>query len=216
MLTFLTKYKGYVLALVAALVLWVAVAHYVESTRQENQVKAESTLHIAQDSLHLALAGMKAREQVIVTMTTRADSNGKRATAAQVEAGRLKATIPGLRARLDSALLAAADSLSPAYEDATLLFDAMDARADSLDSALTSRAKQVDALTGALDSARTSLRTLARAAITVDTAATRVVTLSHPRWFIKIAPKPGIGVALGFDQTGKPAAVVGFTLSWPR
>jgi hypothetical protein len=101
-------------------------------------------------------------------------------------------------------------------EDAALLYDAMDARSDSLDAALAARIVQVNALTAALDSAKTTIRVLTPAAIAIDHAATAVVKTIKTSWFVKIAPKPGFGIALGFDQTGKPAAVVGVTVSWPR
>ena len=211
MLTFVSKYKSYAIAFVAAIVLWMVAAHYIDKARGANQVKAEATLSIAQDSLHLALAGAKARDQAIVSATMRADSASKRATTAQLEAARLKATIPALKAQLDSAKLDSSQTVVAAE-----LFDAMDARADSLESALTARATQVNVLQSALDSARTSVRTLTRAAVVLDTAATAVVKTIKPSWFTKIAPKPGLGVALGIDQTGKPAVVVGVTVSWPR
>jgi predicted RNase H-like nuclease (RuvC/YqgF family) len=211
MLTFLNKYKSYVLGVVLAVIFWMVAAHYIDKNRQADQVKAEATLHLAQDSLHVALAGAQTRDQAIVHATLRADSAGKRALAAQLSAASIKATIPALRARLDSLL-----SDSAQTEDAALLYDAMDARSDSLESALTARATQVNALTGALDSAKTTIRSLTHAATAVDTAATAVVKTIKTSWFVKIAPKPGFGLALGFDQTGKPAAVVGVTVSWPR
>lgn len=211
MLTFLNKYKMYAIGLGVAILLWVVAAHFIDKYRVANQGTAEASLAIAQDSLHAALADGKTRDRMIVSATMRADSAGKRALTAQSEAARIRGTIPRLRITLDSTL-----SDSAQLAAAALLYDAMDSENDSLTAALEDRTNQVTGLTFALDSARYTIRTLTMAATHVDVAATAVVKTIRPSWFVRIAPKPGIGFAAGVDVTGKFTVVAGVTLSWPR
>ena len=211
MLAFLMKYKSWAIGVALAVLGLVVVAHYVSIGKTDAEQKAQAALQTAQTGLHAALGDAAKRDKAIVVQTRRADSLGAIAARTTAEATILQRTVPGLRARLDSALTDSTQRL-----DAARLYGAMQAVSDSLVVVVRVKTAESVILRQSLDSARTSVVQVVHAAITVDSAATAVVKAYKVPFLLRIAPKPGIGAAVGFDQTGKPAVVVGITLSWPR
>ena len=209
--SFLKNYSGYLILGVIVLV-GLTVAGVTLAPRQfDAQRQAEATLAAAQNGLKVALADATTRDRLIVQLTVKADSAGQKAVVAQRQAKVIKDSLPGLRAKLDSALHDSTAILAArAYESATTR------ESDSLEAVIVDKTAQVGDLRAALDSARKSVVVVSHAAVVVDTAATAVVQTLKKPFLLRISPKLGFGAAVGVDLTGKPNVVIGATLSWPR
>ena len=211
MLAFLTKYKSWVIGVVLVAITSAVIGHYVQRGQTAAEQRAQVALQTAQNGLKTALAATAVREQAIVVQTRRADSLGALATRATRKAAVLQDSVPKLLGQLDSVL-----TDSTQRRAAARLYWTLQDQVVVLDSALRYRTAESVILRQSLDSARTSVVQVVQAAQKVDTAATAVIKAYKVPFLLRIAPKPGIGAAIGFDQTGKPAVVVGLTLSWPR
>jgi hypothetical protein len=208
MKAFLQKY-AVLIAVVIALGTGLTVG--LEHGHKNALKESITTLRTAQDSLHIVLAANAVAAKEIEKKTALASESKARADSAQTHARVLDGRVAVLKARLDST---PKDTVVAAEEEE--LFDVMQAETDSLTVALAARTNEAQQLRESLDIAQKELGDLRRAALKVDTVATKVVSLIRPNILIRLTPKPGFGVALGVDQTGTPRAVVGLILSWPR
>jgi hypothetical protein len=101
-------------------------------------------------------------------------------------------------------VIAAADS-ALATQDSTIT---------SLHAALQSAQEARSQVDAALDTTTAALTRLRAATTNLVHADAVISKASRPSFLARITPHPGVGAALGFDATGVPRVVIGFTLSW--
>lgn len=146
------------------------------------------------------LAAKTARDaSLAAARATMAEQRLQRERAA-FEAARRTApdTCAGVIAAADSAL-AAADSTIGHWQDAAAL-----------------ERKSRLALQFALDTTRTTLDSAKVVISNLRSRALDVVDVATVPWYKRLIPKPGIGVATGFDAELRPRTIVGVTLGWTR
>lgn len=209
MQSFLKKYlpQEVLGIIVILLMIFGLVASHYEANQKRELKSSEDSLRVAQAALVQAVHNNVARDTIIKSLSTNAIRDSRTANAAKRTADSLKAAI--------AALPIVHDTVTLLQQDSTKIV-LLNGEVAALDSAYGGEVKANALLQTALDSSRVSLLAVTHAALVVDTAATHVVVHTKVPWFVKLAPKYGVGAAIGIDQTGKPALVVGFTFGWPR
>jgi hypothetical protein len=162
----------------------------------------ETTTAIAEDAAAEweRLAAKTARDaNLAAARATMAEQRLQRERAA-FEAARRAApdTCAGVIAAADSAL-AAADSTIGHWQDAA---------------ALERRSRLT--LQFALDTTRIALDGAKTVITDLRTRALDMADVATVPWYKRLIPKPGIGLATGFDAELRPRTIVGVTLGWTR
>lgn len=214
-LAFLNSHVALIVGVaVAAMLFGAGLALGKESGRKEAQKAAIQTLRIAQDSLHVALVEVEVTNAQLANSQKAVAGMERKAAVAERAIAAISARIPALQARydslsrvtLDTALSNACGCLIMAEREIT----------DSLRSIVTVKDSEISQQKEDLAKVQKTLSDLARSARAVDTAANKVVSLIRPPLYIRILPKPGVGIAIGVDRNGKPSVLAGLLLGWPR
>lgn len=197
------KYMRWILPLVfvAASLAWVRSARTAAGT--EAKLARAATAQALKDAAQAATAAGQAQARSD-TLQAQRDSALKRANTHARDLARLKGALSHVAS-------AAPDTCQPIIVLADSALAAADSVERDLRTALDRSQQSEQSLQAAVDTLVPALQHL-RAASTVLVKAD--AKLSRRALLVRLLPRPGVGVGVGFDGEGKPRVITGITLSW--
>lgn len=202
----ISKIPRWVLLLVcvfATLAAWRFASSTVTAATAKAEVARQETRQAVADAGHaLALAGIAQRQ--VDSLRSQRDSAATRASTFERSAARLSGKLAALA-------VAAPDTCRPIILTADSLVAAQDSVIGSLHVALDrsiASERHLQIVVDTLSSSLVRFRTAATTLIKADEKVARRSLLA------KLLPRPGIGIAAGFDPAGMPHVLTGITLGW--
>lgn len=170
---------------------------------QEAEREAVQAMAMAESALEIALeerARADSLEDVAARSTAVAQVSKKQA--ADAKAAYQRAVVVSLGT--PAFVVAAADSVIAALETTVVQLESSNADLEAANARLHV----------ANDTLVTTVEAQQKALEKLRVAANNLVDASQPSFFQRVLPKPGIGVGVGLDGTGRLTAVVGVTIGW--
>jgi hypothetical protein len=210
------KTKRAIGGVLAGLVILTAVGNWVENVYRGTLAQAVEAVQAADRETVQAIAMASSALEIALQERQRGDSlevviqNSKAAAdAALKRAATAKKTY-------ETAVAEAPDTCVTVIEAADSTIAALEEAVDSLQAANETQAVQIAGLQTANDTLVASAEAQQRAPPSLRAAAKDLANAAQPSLFSKLLPKTGVGIAVGLDVTGRPAAVVGVTIGWSK